>query len=155
MNPKALELQARTQRFATDVIRFCESLPKDTATQKIDPQGAIFDGSGYVAVSGTSFSAPIVAGAAAILKAAPSHTRSRLNLDLTRTYVSGGKSFQLIDLFETDQLALLRSQASRVSGETALMRHGIPASTGLKILRDATAFGCTFVRRSTARRAHG
>jgi four helix bundle protein len=35
MNPKALELQARTQKFATAVIRFCERLPKDAATQKI------------------------------------------------------------------------------------------------------------------------
>ena len=38
MNPKALELQARTQKFATAVIRFCESLPKDLATQKIVSQ---------------------------------------------------------------------------------------------------------------------
>ena len=38
MNPKALELQARTQKFATAVIRFCERLPKDAATQKIVDQ---------------------------------------------------------------------------------------------------------------------
>jgi subtilisin family serine protease len=41
-----------------------------TAAQRIDPQGAIFDASGYVTASGTSFSSPIVAGAAAVLKAA-------------------------------------------------------------------------------------
>jgi four helix bundle protein len=38
MNPKALELQARTQRFATNVIRFCETLPKDAATQAMVAQ---------------------------------------------------------------------------------------------------------------------
>ena len=44
MNPQALELQARTQKFATAVIKFCESLPKDAATQKIVDQ--LLDSSG-------------------------------------------------------------------------------------------------------------
>lgn len=38
MNPKAVELQARTQRFATAVIKFCERVPRNTATQKITEQ---------------------------------------------------------------------------------------------------------------------
>jgi len=38
MNPKALELQARTRRFATAVINFCEGLPTDFATEKIVEQ---------------------------------------------------------------------------------------------------------------------
>jgi four helix bundle protein len=38
MNAKALELQARTHRFAAAVIRFCETLPTDMATQKIVAQ---------------------------------------------------------------------------------------------------------------------
>ncbi len=44
MNPKALELQARTQRFASAVIAFCERLPKDLATQKI--VGQLLDSAG-------------------------------------------------------------------------------------------------------------
>jgi len=44
MNPKALELQARTQKFATAVIRFCQRLPQDVATQKIVSQ--LLDSSG-------------------------------------------------------------------------------------------------------------
>lgn len=72
-----------------------------------------------------------------VLKAAPAHTRHRLQLDLTRQYDIDGQSFQLVDLFETDQLALLRSQASRVSGEAALVKHNIMGSTGLKLLREA------------------
>jgi hypothetical protein len=38
MNSKAIELQARTQKFAKAVIEFCERLPKNVATQKIVSQ---------------------------------------------------------------------------------------------------------------------
>jgi four helix bundle protein len=44
MNPKAVELQAGAQRFATAVIKFCERLGKDAATQKIVSQ--LLDSSG-------------------------------------------------------------------------------------------------------------
>ncbi|HWQ52455.1 MAG TPA: S8 family serine peptidase [Bryobacteraceae bacterium] len=39
-----------------------------TAVQSTNPDGDVYDKSGYLAVSGTSFSSPIVAGAAAVLK---------------------------------------------------------------------------------------
>ena len=38
MHPKAFELQERTRRFATAVIKFCDRLPKNAATQKIVDQ---------------------------------------------------------------------------------------------------------------------
>ena len=38
------------------------------ATQKYDPNGEMYDASGYIAASGTSFSAPMLAGAAALVK---------------------------------------------------------------------------------------
>lgn len=38
MHPKTAELQARTQRFAANVIAFCEALPKTLACQRIAPQ---------------------------------------------------------------------------------------------------------------------
>jgi hypothetical protein len=41
-----------------------------TAAQKFDPNGALYDPSGYTITQGTSFSAPLVAGAVALLKAA-------------------------------------------------------------------------------------
>jgi four helix bundle protein len=44
MNPKAVELQERTQRFASAVIAFCERLPEDPATRKIVDQ--LLDSSG-------------------------------------------------------------------------------------------------------------
>lgn len=39
-----------------------------TATQKLDPNGELYHASGYTAVSGTSYAAAIVAGAAALVK---------------------------------------------------------------------------------------
>ena len=41
-----------------------------TAAQHLDPNGALYDPTGYAVEQGTSFSAPLVAGAAAILKQA-------------------------------------------------------------------------------------
>lgn len=41
-----------------------------TAAQKFDPNGVLYDPSGYTITQGTSFSAPLVAGAAAFLKSA-------------------------------------------------------------------------------------
>lgn len=54
-----------------------------SATQKSNPEGDMYDASGYSVESGTSFAAPLVAGAAAVLKAArpgldPRHYRSLL-----------------------------------------------------------------------------
>ncbi len=42
--------------------------PVYMATQKYDSNGEMYDASGYIAVSGTSFSAPMMAGAAALVK---------------------------------------------------------------------------------------
>ncbi len=41
-----------------------------TATQSFDVYGDMFDATGYISADGTSFSAPLVAGAAALIKAA-------------------------------------------------------------------------------------
>ena len=40
------------------------------ATQTLDPNGEIYDSSGYALVDGTSFSTPLIAGAAALIKSA-------------------------------------------------------------------------------------
>lgn len=76
------------------------------------------------------------------IRGGASHTKKRLALDLNRVHDLGdGTTFRLIDLFETDQFSLLRSQAHRVAGETALARHGVMGKAGLKLLRRAMEFG--------------
>jgi hypothetical protein len=72
----------------------------------------------------------------------PGHTKRRLQLDLTAEHDNGvGGTFTLMDLFETNQLKLLRSQAGRVSGEVALAQHGVMGKSGLALLRRAMEFG--------------
>ena len=44
MHPKTVALQARTQKFAADVIKLCDTLAKDAATQRIVSQ--LVDSSG-------------------------------------------------------------------------------------------------------------
>jgi four helix bundle protein len=38
MNPQTAQLQKRTRRFLTRVIRFCETLPNHDAAERIKPQ---------------------------------------------------------------------------------------------------------------------
>lgn len=73
---------------------------------------------------------------------AAGHTKKRLKLDLNAEHaMEDGTTFKLMDLFETDQFRLLRSQAQRVSGEVALARHGVMGKSGLKLLKRAMEFG--------------
>lgn len=68
-------------------------------------------------------------------------TKGRLDLDLTKEYIVDGKPFKLLDIFETNQLELLRSQAGRASGEVALARHGVYGKPGLDTIREALTYG--------------
>lgn len=84
----------------------------------------------------------IDAAMARYMKGGAGHTKQRLKLDLNQIHEDGaGGNFRLLDLFETDQLRLLRSQAGRVSGEVALAGHGVMGKPGLSILRRAMEFG--------------
>lgn len=78
------------------------------------------------------------------MKGGPGFTKKRLNLNLRQEFDDGvGGKFSLMDLFETDQLSLLRGQAQRVSGEVALARHGVMGKPGLALMRRAMEFGDT------------
>ncbi len=54
-----------------------------TGTQSLDPAGDMYSASGFILVDGTSFSAPMVAGAAALLKSA----RPGLSVDQYRSLI--------------------------------------------------------------------
>lgn len=64
-------------------------------------------------------------------------TKGRLDLDLLKVYEVDGQEFRLLDVFETDQVALLRSQAGRASGEVALARHGIYGRPHMSVISRA------------------
>jgi hypothetical protein len=72
----------------------------------------------------------------------PSHTKRRVHLDLTTKYPDGeGGTMTLMELFNTDQIGLLRSYARRVSGEVALAQYGVMGAQGLSLVRRALEFG--------------
>lgn len=74
-------------------------------------------------------------------KGSANFTKKRIELDLNRVYKTAGGDFRLLDIFETNQIELLRSQVGRASGELALTRFGVRGKPGLKLLRDAVGYG--------------
>lgn len=67
----------------------------------------------------------------------PSHTKKRLNLDLTREYTDAEGTFTLMDMMNTDVRSLLKNQARRVAGEVAVTQQGVHGSAGLKLMEEA------------------
>jgi uncharacterized protein (TIGR03437 family) len=60
-------------------------------TQKFDPNGSMFDPSGYTNAAGTSFSAPMAAGAAALVKQQfPGYTPAQIKSALVNTASASG-----------------------------------------------------------------
>ena len=66
-----------------------------TATQKYDPNGELYDPSGFTAAQGTSFAAPLVAGAAALVKQQNARfTPAQLKSAVVNTASSDVRDFQ-------------------------------------------------------------
>jgi hypothetical protein len=74
-------------------------------------------------------------------RGAAGHTKKRLEIDLLQVHKDGDRSFTLMDLYDTDQLALLRHQGQRVAGEAALAGYGIMGKPGLDLVRRGLMFG--------------
>lgn len=71
-----------------------------------------------------------------------SHTKARIDLDLTQTYSdSAGNSYRLMDYIDTDNMSLLRNYSRRTAGEVALAKYGIMGEPGLAELRLAIESG--------------
>lgn len=74
-------------------------------------------------------------------KGAANFTKGRVELDLNKVYTTSTGTFRLMDVFETNQIELLRSQAGRVSGEVALAKYGVYGKPGLQMLKEAMQYG--------------
>ncbi|ANH51102.1 internal virion protein with endolysin domain [Pseudomonas phage VSW-3] len=71
-----------------------------------------------------------------------SHTKKRLDLDLSEHIeMPDGKSFPLMNAFETDQAGLYLQYARRVSGDIALTQYGVHGDQGMKVLRKSMEYG--------------
>ncbi|MBI4891498.1 MAG: S8 family serine peptidase [Acidobacteria bacterium] len=91
-----------------------------TATQKLDSYGDMYNPSGYVLVDGTSFATPMIAGAAALLKAARpglamEDYRSLLvntGVPVTQTWKAQAATMQQTGAGVLDMMAALQSTAT-------------------------------------------
>lgn len=71
-----------------------------------------------------------------------SHTKKRLELDLSEhVTLPDGRTFPMMNAFETDQASLYMQYARRVSGDIALTQYGVHGDQGMKVLRKALEFG--------------
>lgn len=71
-----------------------------------------------------------------------SHTKKRLDLDLSESLeLPDGKTFPMMNAFETDQAGLYLAYARRVSGDIALTQYGVHGDQGMKLLRKSMEFG--------------
>ncbi|MCU1263591.1 MAG: peptidase and in, kexin, sedolisin [Bryobacterales bacterium] len=103
------------------------------ATQTADPMGELYRSDGYIEENGTSFSSPIVAGAAAVLKAA----RPGLTVDQYRSLLINGStpqglpdgSYQRLQSSGAGTLALDRAILSSVAVYPTSLSFGTGGST--------------------------
>lgn len=104
------------------------------ATQKYDPNGIMYDPSGFTRENGTSFSAPIVAGAAALLKQrspgfTPAQIKSALvntaNPDITDYDYDGNPIKALQSGMGAGQLDVEKALRANVAAEPSTVSFGI------------------------------
>ena len=102
----------------------------------VDPSAAEYVRQAMVGMGLTA--EQIQAYAGRLAAGAPSHTKARLELDLNADVpLANGTTMKLMDLFDTDQVQLLRRQARKVAGEVSLVEQGIMGRQGLRVIRKA------------------
>jgi hypothetical protein len=65
------------------------------------------------------------------------HTKSRIDLDVTKKYVDEDGEFRLMDYLDNRVMDNYRKYAGRVAGDVALAKHGILGDAGINIARQA------------------
>ena len=122
MNPKAIELQARTNRFATAVINLCERLPKNAVTNEIVPQ--LIDSSGstdsnYRATCRARSDAEFISKIGVALEEADESkgwlellvSSNQVSMDEARPLIK--EANELVSIFVTSQKTAKRNKAAR------------------------------------------
>ena len=101
-----------------------------TAAGTTEPRGAVFNASGYTVTQGTSFSAPLVAGAYAVLK----HARPGLTAGQYRSLLINGSSAFLAgrspQVIGAGKLDLLHSATAPLTFQPAVLNLGAGGSPG-------------------------
>src|SRR5712692_5088708 len=104
-----------------------------TAAQSYDPNGDVYDPSGFAGVSGTSFSAALVAGAAALVKQAhPSFTPGQIKsalVDRAATQVLDNGATASITAAGAGKLDAGAAVTTAVTVEPATVSFGVIGST--------------------------
>jgi subtilisin family serine protease len=119
-------------RIAPDLVAVGQFL--GTAAGTAEPRGAVYDPSGYRIVQGTSFSAPLVAGAYAVLKEARPGLRARQYRSLLINAAAPAR--RLDDTEDVPQrvgagrLDLLRAMDSPLTAEPAVLSLGTGGAGG-------------------------
>jgi uncharacterized protein (TIGR03437 family) len=107
-----------------------------TATQRFDPNGDMYDPTGYSAVNGTSFAAPMVSGVAAMVKQRnPGMTPAQIKSAVVNT-----ADDRVNDYGSTSPASLLDIGAGRLDAAKALRTNvtAEPATVSFGIWRDTT-----------------
>jgi len=118
-----------------------------TATQTLDPSGDLYSSSGYTAVSGASFAAPIVAGAAALVKQAhpdfpAGNTKSSLVNTATQD-VSDDSGQAHVTAAGAGKLNVAAAVAAGATGEPSTLSFGVigaaPVTLALTVTNTSNA----------------
>ena len=65
------------------------------------------------------------------------HTKSRIDLDVTKKYRDSEGEFRLLDYLDNRVMDNYRRYAGRVAGDVALAKHGVMGDAGIGVLRKA------------------
>ena len=108
-----------------------------TAGQSYDPNGGMYTTSGFVAVDGTSFATPLVAGAAALVKQAhPTWTAAQIKSALVNNSAQDVTMDDLGDSLDVEWIGAGRLDANGAVGATVT---AVPSTLSFGYLKSGTA----------------
>jgi uncharacterized protein (TIGR03437 family) len=137
-------LETDSTNFGPDVNDFELPVPGGiyTATQRFDPNGSLYSVNGYTGIAGgTSFSAPLVAGAAALVKQAhPNFTAAQIKSALVNSAAQDTATDSFGDVVDVESVGAGRLDAgaavkATVTAEPSTISFGFLKAGGLPVSR--------------------